>query len=73
MLLPSAVESIAGIHLRCSIKCLYWTRTWNINNFENKLPVCKLTQNHMTTKTKLTVSDYFTLVVFSFNCNLGLK
>ena len=28
---------------------------------------------HVTTKTKVTVSDYFTLVVFQFNCNLGLK
>ena len=27
----------------------------------------------MTTKTKVTVSDYFTLAVFQFNYNLGLK
>ena len=27
----------------------------------------------MITKTKVTVSDYFMLVVFKFNCNLGLK
>ena len=27
----------------------------------------------MITKTKVTVSDYFMLVVFQFNCNLGLK
>ena len=73
MLLPSAIESIAGTHLRYSIKCLYWTHTWNINNFENKLLVWKLPKNHMITKTKVTVSDYFMLVVFQFNCNLGLK
>ena len=73
MLLPSAVESIAGIPLRYSIKCLYLTHIWNINIFENKPLVCKLPQNHMTAKTKVTVSDYFTLVVFQFNCNLGLK
>ena len=34
--------------------------------------ICKLPQNHVTTNTKVTVSDYFTLVVFQFNCNLGL-
>ena len=73
MLLPSAIESIAGIHLRYSIKCLYWTHTWNINNFENKLLFLKLPQNHVTTNTKVTVSDYFTLAVFQFNYNLGLK
>ena len=44
-----------------------------MNNFENKLLVYKLPQNHVTTKTKVTVSDYFTLVVLQFNCNLGLK
>ena len=68
MLLQLEIESIAGIHLRYSIKCLYWTHTCNINNFENKNH-----QNHVTTKTKVTVSDYFTLAVFQFNCNLGLK
>ena len=73
MLLQLEIESIAGIYLRYSIKCLYWTHTWNINNFENKLLVSKLPQNHVTTKTKVTVSDYFTLAVFQFNCNLGLK
>ena len=73
MLLPSAIESIAGIDLRYSIKCLYWTNTWNINNFENKLLVCKLPPNQVTTKTKVMVSDYSTLVVFQFNCKLGLK
>ena len=73
MLLPSAIESIAGIHLRYSFKCLYWTPTWSINSFGNKLLICKLTQNHVTTKTKVTVSHYFTLVVFQLNCNLGLK
>ena len=73
MLLPSAIESIAGIQLRYSIKCLYWTPTWSINSFGNKLLICKLTQNHVTTKTKVTVSHYFTLVVFQLNCNLGLK
>ena len=62
MLLPSTIESIAGIQL--SIKCLYWTHTWNINNFENKLLVCKLSQYHVTTKAKLTVCDYFMLIVF---------
>ena len=72
MLLQLEIESIAGIYLRYSIKCLYWTHTWNINNFENKLLVCKLPQNHVTTKTKVTVSD-FMLVVFQINCNLGLK
>ena len=73
MLLQLEIESIAGIYLRYSIKCLYWTHTWNISNFENKLLVSKLPQNHVTTKTKVTVSDYFTLAVFQFNCNLGLK
>ena len=73
MLLPSAIESIAGIQLRYSIKCLYWTPTWSINSFGNKLLICKLTQNHVTTKTKVTVGHYFTLVVFQLNCNLGLK
>ena len=73
MLLQLEIESIAGIYLRYSIKCLYWTHTCNINNFENKLLVSKLPQNHVTTKTKVTVSDYFTLAVFQFNCNLGLK
>ena len=73
MLLQLEIESIAGIYLRYSIKCLYWTHTWNINNFENKLLVSKLPQNHVTTKTKVTVSDYFTLAVFQLNCNLGLK
>ena len=73
MLLPSAIESIADIHLRYSFKCLYWTPTWSINSFGNKLLICKLTQNHVTTKTKVTVSHYFTLVVFQLNCNLGLK
>ena len=73
MLLQLEIESIAGIYLRYSVKCLYWTHTWNINNFENKLLVSKLPQNHVTTKTKVTVSDYFTLAVFQFNCNLGLK
>ena len=73
MLLQLEIESIAGIYLRYSIKCLFWTHTWNINNFENKLLVSKLPQNHVTTKTKVTVSDYFTLAVFQFNCNLGLK
>ena len=38
-----------------------------------KLLVCKLPQNHVTTKKNVPVSDYFTLVVFPFNCNLGLK
>ena len=73
MLLQLEIESIAGIYLRYSIKCLYWTHTWNINNFENKLLFRKLPQNHVTTKTKVTVSDYFTLAVFQFNYNLGLK
>ena len=72
MLLPSAIESIAGIHLRYSIKYLYCTHSWNINNFENKFMICKLPQNHVTTNTKVRVSDYFTLVLFQFNCNLGL-
>ena len=27
----------------------------------------------MTTKTKIMVNDYFTLVVFQFHCNLGFK
>ena len=31
------------------------------------------TQNHVTTKAKVTVSDYFTLVMFQFNFNSGLK
>ena len=44
-----------------------------MNNFENKLLICKLPPNHMTTKTKITVSDYFMLAVFQFNYNLGLK
>ena len=73
MLLQLEIESIAGIYLRYSIKCLYWTHTWNINNLEIKLLVCRLPQNHVTTKTKATVSDYFALVVFHFNCNLDLK
>ena len=73
MLLPSAIESIAGIHFRYSIECLYWTHTWSINNFENKLLVCKLPKNHVTTKAKVMVSDNVTLALFQFNCNLGLK
>ena len=44
-----------------------------MNNFENKLLICKLPPNHMTTKTKIMVSDYFMLAVFQFNYNLGLK
>ena len=44
-----------------------------MNNFENKLLICKLPPNHVTTKTKITVGDYFMLAVFQFNYNLGLK